>query len=75
MLLNLPANAFNRSPGVSSKSPQPQKREKNSPQRKTTLKWSRDGELSATDMTRILDKLAKAELLECDLACGLDEST
>ena len=53
----------------------PQKREKNSPQRKTTLKWSRDGELSATDMTRILDKLAKAELLECDLACGLDEST
>ena len=66
---------FVRSPEVSAQSPQPQKRERISPQRKTTLKWSSDGELSSIDMTRILDKLAKAELLECDLACGLDEST
>ena len=60
---------------MSSPSQQPQKKEKNSPQRKTTLKWSSNGELSSIDMTRILDKLAKAELLECDLTCGLDEPT
>ena len=59
---------------MSSKSPQPQKREKTPPQRKTTLKWSRDGELSSIDMTRILEKLAKSELTECGLACNLDES-
>lgn len=58
---------------MSGQRPQSQKREKVSPQRKTTLKWSRDGELSAIDMTRILDKLAKAELTKCDLACNLDE--
>ena len=74
-LLNVALMFFVRSLGVSSQSHQPQKREKNSPQRKTTLKWSRDGELSSIDMTSILDKLAKAELLECDLACGLNEST
>ena len=59
---------------MSSKSPQPQKSEKAPPQRKTTMKWSRDGELSSIDMTRILEKLAKSELTECDLACNLDES-
>ena len=58
---------------MSAQSPQPKKRDKLSPQRKTTLKWSSDGELSSIDMTRILDKLAKSELLECDLACKLDE--
>ena len=60
-------------PRVNSKSPGPQKKGKVSPQRKTTLKWSKDGELSSVDMTRILDKLAKSELTECDLACNLDD--
>ncbi len=58
---------------MSSQSPRPLKKEKVSPQRKTTLKWSSDGELSSVDMTRILDKLAKTELTECDLACNLEE--
>ena len=43
------------------------------PQRKTTLKWSTDGELSAIDMTRILDQLTNAELTECDLTCDRNE--
>ena len=38
-------------------------------QRKTTLKWSSDGELSSIDMTRILDLLANKELTQCVLAC------
>ena len=46
-----------------------------SPQSKTTFKWSRDGELSAVDMTRILDRLANPELTECDLACDLKDSS
>ncbi len=48
--------------------------DKVSAQRKTTLKWSSDGELSAVDMTRILDRLANPELTECDLACDLKDS-
>ena len=44
-------------------------------QRKTTLKWSRDGELSAVDMARILDRLGNAQLTECDLACDLKDSS
>ena len=44
-------------------------------QRKTTLKWTSDGELSAVDMTRILDRLANPELTECDLACDLNDSS
>ena len=62
------------SSGVSSHSPQSQNREKSSLQRKTTLKWGSDGELSSIDMTRILGKLAETELTECDLDCNLDES-
>ncbi len=58
---------------MSGKSPKSKKRDKFSPQRKTTLKWSSDGELSSIDMTRILDKLAKSELVECDLACNLED--
>ncbi len=42
-------------------------------QRKTTLKWGQDGELSAVDMTRILERLSKPELTECDLACEIDK--
>ena len=59
---------------MSAQTPQPQKKEKVPPQRKTTLKWSCDGELSSVDMTRILDRLSKAELTECDLACDLEDS-
>ncbi len=42
-------------------------------QRKTTLKWNSDGELSAVDMARILDRLANPGLTKCDLACSLKE--
>ena len=38
-------------------------------QRKTTLKWSSNGELSPIDMARILDLLANKELTQCVLAC------
>ena len=38
-------------------------------QRKTTLKWSSEGELSSVDMTRILELLANKELTQCVLAC------
>ena len=37
-------------------------------QRKTTLKWSSDGELSSIDMTRILELLSKKDLNQCVLA-------
>ncbi|WP_320674028.1 hypothetical protein [Prochlorococcus sp. MIT 1341] len=36
-------------------------------------KWSSDGELSAVDMARILDRLANPELTECHLACNIDD--
>ena len=42
-------------------------------QRKTTLKWTSEGELSAVDMARILDRLTKPELSQCDLACDVDD--
>ena len=42
-------------------------------QRKTTLKWSSDGELSAVDMARILDRLSNPELTQCDLLCDLKD--
>ena len=48
-------------------------KEKIPAQRKTTLKWSSDGELSAVDMARILDRLANPELTECALACNIDD--
>ena len=38
-------------------------------QRKTTLKWNDDGSLSAIDMARILDRLEKTCLTECELSC------
>ena len=41
-------------------------------QRKTTLKWGTDGELSAVDMARILEKLKNPDLTECDLTCELE---
>tara|TARA_Y100001968_G_C19209240_1_gene643930 strand:+ start:294 stop:503 length:210 start_codon:yes stop_codon:yes gene_type:complete len=42
-------------------------------QRKTTLKWKDNGELSAIDMARILSKLNNADLTACDFACELDQ--
>ena len=42
-------------------------------QRKTTLKWSSDGELSALDMARILDRISNPELTQCDLLCDLED--
>ena len=52
----------------------PQRVTKEPPQRKTTLKWTSEGELSAVDMVRILDKLTKPELSQCDLACDVDDA-
>ncbi len=40
-------------------------------QRKTTLKWTSDGELSSIDKARILERLTNKELTECELACDL----
>ena len=38
-------------------------------QRKTTLKWNRDGSLSSVDMARILSCLEKENLTKCELSC------
>ena len=42
---------------------------RNPAQRKTTLKWNTNGELSSIDMARIINALSVAELRECELAC------
>ena len=42
-------------------------------QRKTTLKWNVDGDLSSVDMARILERLSVPELTQCDLVSDLDE--
>ena len=44
----------------------------NIPQRKTTLKWNINGELSSIDMARIINSLSVTELkeCECELACN-----
>lgn len=44
---------------------------KYSPQRKTTLKWKENGDLSEVDMLRILEKLSTYELNHCELTCDL----
>ena len=36
-------------------------------QRKTTLKWDANGELTAIDMVRVLDRLTHPDLSRCDL--------
>ena len=51
----------------------PHKVVKEPAQRKTTLKWNSDGELSAVDMARILDRLTKPELSQCDLGDSLSD--
>ena len=42
----------------------------NSSQRKTTLKWNINGDLSSIDMARIINALSVKELSECALACN-----
>ena len=42
-------------------------------QRKTTLKWNSNGDLSEIDMLRILDKISASELHQCELTCDVDE--
>ncbi len=42
-----------------------------SKQRKTTLKWKKNGDLSEIDMLRILDKLSQQELNACNLTCEI----
>ncbi len=49
------------------------KEARSSLQRKTTLKWGSNGDLSAVDMARILGKLGNTELVECDLTCDLED--
>ncbi len=46
---------------------------KNSPQRKTTLKWNPNGELSEIDMLRILDRLSSSNINQCELTCDCDQ--
>ena len=45
---------------------------KYSPQRKTTLKWNSNGDLSEIDMLRIFDKISSAKLNQCELTCDVD---
>ena len=42
----------------------------NPAQRKTTLKWNSNGELSSIDMARIINALSITELKECELTCN-----
>ena len=44
-------------------------------QRKTTLKWDGNGELSSVDMTRILQLLSDNELTECVLSCDVNNKS
>ncbi len=41
-------------------------------QRKTTLKWGTNGELSAVDMVRILDRLNDQDLTECEIPLKME---
>ena len=45
------------------------KKSKSPAQRKTTLKWNTNGELSSIDMARIINALSLSELKECEFAC------
>ena len=46
---------------------------KNYPQRKTTLKWNPNGELSEIDMLRILEKLPSNDIKQCELFCDSNQ--
>ena len=47
---------------------------KNYIQRKTTLKWNTNGDLSEIDMLRILEKLSNSKLNQCELTCDLEQN-
>ena len=47
---------------------------KNHPQRKTTLKWNSNGELSEIDMLRILEQISYNGLNQCELTCDFDQA-
>ena len=47
---------------------------RNSQQRKTTLKWNTNGELSEIDMLRILEKISSQDLNQCELTCDYDQA-
>tara|TARA_Y100001968_G_scaffold322925_1_gene359816 strand:+ start:166 stop:345 length:180 start_codon:yes stop_codon:yes gene_type:complete len=47
-------------------------KKKNYTQRKTTLKWKENGDLSELDMLRILDKLSNDDLSSCELTCDIE---
>ena len=47
---------------------------KHTPQRKTTLKWNSNGELSEIDMLRILEKISSNKLNQCELTCDSDQN-
>ncbi len=49
--------------------PSEKKNDKTPFQRKTTLKWNEYGSLSSIDMARILNRLEKTNLTECELSC------
>ena len=44
-------------------------------QRKTTLKWTPEWELSSLDMTRIIKHLDNKVLKECVLACNANKGS
>ena len=46
----------------------------NSLQRKTTLKWNSNGELSEIDMLRILEKISSIDLNQCQLTCDSEQA-
>ena len=46
---------------------------KSSAQRKTTLKWNQNGELSEIDMLRILEKISSNDLNQCELTCDSEQ--
>ena len=46
---------------------------KSSPQRKTTLKWNSNGELSEIDMLRILEMISSNDLNQCELTCDSEQ--
>ena len=46
---------------------------KNIPQRKTTLKWNSNGELSEIDMLRILEKISCDDINLSKLTCDSDQ--
>ncbi len=52
---------------TSQSNPEESDKVKVTPQRKTTLKWGNNGELSAIDMAQILDKLKNQQLTKCDI--------